>query len=148
MTHPRAPSERAEHPFILEFPLQTTNAWEITNHRRIREHRRLTLLLNVLLAGTTSLQPRRPEHFWAAVPSQENAWPYDIKWVQQFFFVNFGEVLIDEPSLPYAEQLEELEPETYYARVGHDGKGLRVPGDLDESVCSYLRTFARQPGKV
>jgi hypothetical protein len=65
-------------------------------------------------------------------------WPSDIKWVQQFFFVKLGEVVIDEPSLPHAEQLEEIEPETYYTRIGHDEKGLCVPADLDESVCCYL----------
>jgi hypothetical protein len=40
--------------------------------------------------------------------------------------------VIDELSPPAAEQLEKVEPEEYYAMVGHDGKGLRVPTDLDE----------------
>ena len=35
------------------------------------------------------------------------------------------------------EQLEEMEPEEYYTKVGHDGKGLRVPADLDQSICLY-----------
>jgi hypothetical protein len=68
---PRAPYEGAEHPFILEFPMQGSDLWRITNHRWQREHRRLTLLLNVLLAGRTSLQPRRSEHFWASVPRDD-----------------------------------------------------------------------------
>jgi hypothetical protein len=37
----------------------------------MREHRNLTLLLNVLLAGRTSLQPRRSDHFWASVPCED-----------------------------------------------------------------------------
>jgi len=46
---PRAPVQMAAHPFILEFPLKASNLWRVTNHRRMREHRNLTLLLNVLV---------------------------------------------------------------------------------------------------
>jgi hypothetical protein len=56
---PRAPVGRADHPFILEFPIKASDFWPLTNYRRIREHRNLTLLLNLLLAGGTSLQPLR-----------------------------------------------------------------------------------------
>ena len=132
---PRAPVEIAEHPFILEFPLRTCGAWRITNHRRIREHRKLTLLLNVLLVGRTSLQPRRPQHFWATVPGDD--WAAS-KWVQEFFFAKLGEAVLDELSPPAAQRLEEVAPEEYYTNVGHDGQGLRVPADLDESICRYL----------
>jgi hypothetical protein len=45
-----------KHPFILEFPLKASDLDEITNYRRIREHHRLTQLLNVLLRGGTSFQ--------------------------------------------------------------------------------------------
>src|ERR1700730_5159355 len=51
---PRAPVEMAAHPFILEFPIigaPNDDLWPITNHRRRREHRRLTLLLDVLLTA-------------------------------------------------------------------------------------------------
>lgn len=64
---PVADVEGAEHPFILEFPISESGFWPVTNHRRLREHRKLTLLFNVLLAGRTSLQPRRSRHFWASV---------------------------------------------------------------------------------
>ena len=131
---PRAPVEIAEHPFLLEFPMKATRTWRITNHRRIHEHRKLTLLLNVLLAGRTSLQPRRPEHFWGVVPGE----PAASKWVQQFFFAQLGEPVLDQLSQPTALRLEELAPEGYYTSVGHDGQGLRVPADLDESICSYM----------
>lgn len=41
---PSAPYEMAEHPFILEFPVMASDFWPLTNYRRIREHRDLTLL--------------------------------------------------------------------------------------------------------
>ena len=47
--------------------------------------------------------------------------------------------MIDELSPPTAKQLEELEPDEYYATSGHDGKGLRIPSDLDASILRYLR---------
>ena len=133
---PRAPVEIADHPFILEFPIKASDFSPVTSHRRLREHRNLTLLLNVLLAGRTSIQPRRSKHFWASV-AREDGRP-EIEWVQQLFFAELGTGVIDELSPPAGEQLEEVEPEEYYTKVGHDGKGLRVPADLDESICLYL----------
>lgn len=135
----------AEHPFILEVPIAANDLWPITNHRRLREHRKLTLLLNLLLAGRTSLQPRRPKHFWATVPGDNKS--NDIKWVQQFYFAKFGKAVIDEPSPFVGEQLGEVEPEEYYASVGHDGKGLRVPCDLDDSICRYFQLSAMNRAK-
>jgi len=131
---PRAPVEMAEHPFLLEFPVNASAHWPITNYRRIRTHRKLTLVLNILLAGRTSLQPRRSRHFWATRPGDT-----EVKWVQEFFFANLGEAVLDDLSPPTAEQLKELNPEDYYICVGHDGQGLRVPADLDDSICCYTR---------
>jgi hypothetical protein len=70
---PRAPVEMADHPFILEFPIvgAPVELRPITNHRRIREHRRLTLLLNVLLTADISFLPPRLQHFWAHIPPVE-----------------------------------------------------------------------------
>jgi hypothetical protein len=133
---PRAHVEIAEHPFILEFPIKASDFWPVTNHRRMREYRNLTLLLNVLLASRISLQSRQAKHFWAGMPRDDNH--YESKWVQQFFFAKLGSAVIDELSPPAGEQLEEVEPEEYYTNVGHDGKGLHVPADLDESICLYL----------
>lgn len=142
---PRAQMEMADHPFILEFPIKASNFWPVTNHRRMREHRKLTLLLSALLAGRTSLQPRRSEHFWASMPCDDGR--FETKWVQQFFDARLGEPLIDELSPPASEQLEEVESEEYYATVGHDGKGLRVPGDLDRSICLYLQLSPKNRAK-
>jgi hypothetical protein len=135
---PRAPFEMAEHPFILECPVKVSELWPITNFRRMREHRQLTFLLNVLLAGSTTIQPRRPRHLWAIV-YEEGVAGQEVKWVQEFYFANFGEAVRDELSPPAAETLEEVNPETYYTKVGHDGRGLRVPADLDDSICCYMR---------
>jgi len=135
---PRAPFEMAEHPFVLEFPVKVSDLWPITNFRRMREHRQLTFLLNVLLRGSTTIQPRRPRHLWAIV-QEEGVAGHEVKWVQEFYFANFGELVRDELSPPAAETLEEVDPETYYATVGHDGRSLRVPADLDHSICCYMR---------
>ncbi len=134
---PRTSIEMADHPFILEFPVIVSNKPSITNYRRQVQHRKLTFLLNILLAGRTSLQPRRPESFWANVSDDFNNLKY--KWVQQSFFAKLGNAVIDELSSMPIERLEEVEPEEYYTKVGHDGMGLRVPNDLDESICHYLQ---------
>lgn len=135
---PLAPFEMAEHPFILEFPVKASDSWPITNFRRMREHRLVTFLLNVLLAGGTMIQPPRPRHLWAIV-NEEGVAGQEVKWVQEFYFAKFGEAVRDELSPSAAEALEEVDSERYYSTVGHDGRGLRVPADLDESICCYMR---------
>lgn len=132
---PRAPVEMAEHPFVLEFPIKESNFWPITNYRRMREHRNLTLLLNVLLMGRTNFYSSRPEHFWGYVPGGGDQ--YESKWIQKFFSGKLGKAVVDELSPLAGQKLDEMSPEEYYAKVGHDGKGLRVPLDLDQSICHY-----------
>ena len=172
---PRAPYEIAEHPLILEFPVKASDLWRLTNYRRTRGHRELTLLLNLLLPGQASFQPRRLPHFWAAIHAPPTdggkSWPTwrrrmakarthlsrwlgfvpiiptsgrpavavapDIQWVQQFYFAPLGEAIIDELSPPSSEQIEEIEPDLYFGQSGHDGRGLRVPTNLDDLICRY-----------
>lgn len=144
-TAPRANMEAADHPFILEFIIKESGLWSVTNLRRQREHRHLTFLLNILLAGRTSVPPQRPQHFWASV-----SWPNthsEIKWVQQFFFAQLDKAVIDEVSPPVGERLEEMEPEEYFTTVVHDGRGLCVPTDLDQSICCYTALSAGNRAK-
>ncbi len=131
---PSAPVESADHPFILEFPLMVASRNAVTNYRRLRKHRDLTLLLNILLVGGAKSMGFRPTHFWAVDPADLS---HNSKWAQQGFFAPLGPWLIHELSTPAAEQLEELAPEEYEAVLGHDGGGLRVPSDLDQSIRSY-----------
>jgi hypothetical protein len=144
--HPDAPSARvlmAEHPFILEFPVQETRLWPLTNHRRLREHRNLTLLLNALLEGRTNVQPRRGGHFWGCFHRDGGA--TEIRWVQNFYFAPFGECILDAPSPLKDTRLEEIEAARYFDVVrGIDGDGLRVPTDLDDSICRYQRLHRRR----
>lgn len=142
---PRASIQIADHPFILEFSIRASEFWLLTNHRRMREHRNMTLLLNVLLATRVSHEPRQSEHFWAYV-RQDNG-DSKSEWAQRFFAAPLGDCVIDELSPPSTGQLEEREPEEYYTQLGHDGKGLRVPADLDESICLYLRLSPRHRAK-
>jgi hypothetical protein len=136
---PRA-NEGADNPFILEFPIQDAGEWpttnySITNQRRRREHQKLTLLLNLLLEGTTKFLRERRRHFWADVRCGGES---KIEWVEEWYFADFGQIVIQEPSAPIGEQLGQIESEKYYKEAtGLDGLGLHVPDDLDESICRY-----------
>jgi hypothetical protein len=134
---PSAPVEMAQHPFILEFPLRVSHEWQLTNYRRIRDHRRLSFLLNVLLAGRTSIPPRRPDHFWASISDPSSNPPWRIEWVQEFYFAKLGKAVVESLSEPASASLQELQASEYYERMGHDGQGLRIPSDLDEFICLY-----------
>ncbi len=139
---PRAPYEMAEHPFVLEYPLKTSDLWPITNYRRIREHLRLTLLLNILIAGRTCVQPRRSRHLWATVPGNGEH-SLEIKWVQEFFLADFGEAVVDHLLRADGERIKEIEPGAYYTSVCHDGRTLQVPADLDDLICCYTQLSAK-----
>lgn len=138
---PRAKVETAQHPFILEFPLMETRRWPVTNYRRMRDHRSLTLLLNVLLNTRVSLMPRRTPHFWAAVPDPDG--PGRTEWVPQAFSAKLGPPVQDQLSPPTATRIETVSPEQYADIMGIDGKPLRLPDDLDESICAY-RALSRE----
>lgn len=132
---PTAPVEIAEHPFILEFPTLVSNRWPVTNFRRMREHRQLTLLLNVLLTASVTPPPHRARHFWAIDPGGAE----HPRWVQEFYFAKLGAPIQSTPSPAAESAIEEVDPHRYYTEVGHDGRGLRVPTDLDDSIVSFMK---------
>jgi hypothetical protein len=147
---PRAPVEIAEHPFILEFPIvgAPDDLWPIIVHRRMREHRRLTLVLDVLLTARISLEPRRSEPVWVHIPPAEGSGGNgEFRWVLRRFWAPLGAPVINARSPPAVESLTEVEPEAYYANVGYDGNPLRVPADLDESLCRYRDLSASNRSK-
>ena len=112
----------------------TTN-YSITNQRRRREHQKLTLLLNLLLGGTTRFLGERARHFWANIGTGGES---KIEWVREWYFSDFGQIVIQELSAPVGEKLGQIESEKYYKEaMGLDGLGLRVPDDLDASICRY-----------
>jgi hypothetical protein len=99
----------------------------------MREHRRITRLLNLLLAGATKSLPERRD---AAA---------EVKWVQEDYFANFGEAVAEELSPPIGQRLEELESERYYAEVCHS-----VPWSRPAVSCHTGTTWSNRtlPGFV
>jgi Apea-like HEPN len=138
--HSEAPASTAttEHPFILEFPMKESGLRPITDYRRAREHRNLTLLLNLLIAGGTTLQPRQQEGFWAIDPT-DKAQPLKVRWFQQYFWAELGDVVRRSLSPPAGSPLAVVPPDKYYSSIGNDGGPLRIPEDLDDSICLYQK---------
>jgi hypothetical protein len=62
----------------------------------------------------------------------------EIRWVQEFYFAPLGQAVTSGLSSATGGPLQELPPDHYYGVVGHDGKPLRVPTDLDINICRYL----------
>lgn len=134
---PTAPVECADHPFILEFPIRDAGYRPINHYRRMREHRRLTLLLNTLLAARLSIQnDRRHGHSWGCFPTADGE--LDVRWVQNSYVGPLGEGIVDVPSSSPTDFLEVVPAHQYFEKVrGIDGLGLRVPSDLDASIRRY-----------
>ena len=91
-------------------------------------------MLNLLLAGTTNFLPDRRRHFWARVQCGAQA---EFQWVQEYYFTNFGEAVLNELSRPIGQKLEEIDSDRYYEEARHDGRGLSMPHDLDDLICRY-----------
>jgi hypothetical protein len=72
---------------------------------------------------------------------------HESQWLQKFFFEELWDPIIDELSPPASEELEVVDPEEYYEKGGHDGKGLRVPANLDQSICCYIAISAGNRAK-
>ena len=143
---PVAPVECADHPFILEFPIRDAGYWPITNDRRMREHRRLTLMLNIVLAGRMSIQNvQRPVHSWGAFHREDGG--FEVRWVQNTYFGPLGDCVSLTPSPLSQDRIEVVPADRYFGGIwGKDGPVLRVPSDLDESIYRYqnLPTLRRQ----
>ena len=76
---------------------------------------------------------QRHDHLWAIV------FPDEVKWVREGYDAPLDHHVLDTPSPPAADRIEEVEPEEYSTqKVITDGRGLRVPADLDQSICRYL----------
>jgi hypothetical protein len=83
-------------------------------------------------------QPRRPHGFWGCLTTDPNKPEY--RWVNNQFWSPLNAVVLDTPSRLSIDRLEEIEAGRYFTEViGSDGLGLRVPTDLDESICKYQR---------
>jgi hypothetical protein len=132
---PLAPVEGAEHPFLLEFPVKKSDVWRLTNHRRIREHRFWTNALNLFLIGRTNFHAENSRHCWATVEIDGKS---QIRWVQPFYFAKIGKSIHEHLSNGNFSKLESLNPVEYYDIFGIDGKELRVPMDLDDSLYKVL----------
>ena len=74
----------------------------------------------------------RPPHVWVLDLDDLGR---NSEWVPQGFRAPLGPAIIDSLSAPAADQLEEVAPEQYDEVVVSDE--LRVPSDLDKSICLY-----------
>lgn len=127
------PNENAEHPFILEFPLHSDAELGVTFLPR--ERTKLVRLLNVLLSVRVNDVPQRNESVWANTGLESNQNCY--AWLKRSYFADIGQVLADALSPPDCEPLAVIAPDAYYSALGRDANPLRVPSDLDESICRY-----------
>jgi hypothetical protein len=125
----------AQNPFILEFPIIESEFWPATNYRRRRTHRRLTLLLNLLLAGRIQLQPRQREPVWVLDMTTD---PTGNAFMQAGYLSHLDAIVLGAPSPAVSPSIQEVEPTEYYTWKGNVGGPLRVPSILDETLAGYL----------
>lgn len=135
---PRPDFEAAEHPFILEFGMSSTEALSIAQLRRVRFHQQLTLLLNVLLRGRINTQLPRTEYFWTDIARDITNPNY--RYVYTAFWAPLGVAITEDFSAVVDEALEEIDAADYYdydsPKFGI-GSMLCVPNDLDDSIFKY-----------
>ena len=102
----------------------------------MRQHRRLTLMLNTVLVGRIGVQDRRAGHSWGCF--HRDGGELEVRWVQNEYFGRLGRCVLDAPRPLPDERLEVIPGDRYLDEVrGIDVRGLRVPSDLDESIHRY-----------
>jgi hypothetical protein len=141
---PNVPIETADHAFILELPFLRSGCTSLDQYRMTREHRKLTTLLNLLLRGKTSRLLNSSDQHWALVTSDIRSPGYETKWVQRGFFAKLGRYILDTPSPPEEVRIDQVDTAAYYSEIGHDGRPMRVPADLDDAICTYRSLGERQ----
>jgi hypothetical protein len=123
----------ADHPFILEFPLRDRGCSEVTNYCRRRDHRQLTLLLNLLLPwNVTTYSSARKEPLWVTVPREGKILP---EWLSPGYIADIGHLLLETPSSTASNRLGMYDREEDVRFSGRDD--LIIRSDLDELLCTY-----------
>src|SRR5262249_45128590 len=74
----------ADHPFVLEYPIQAFQSPELRFKRRQKNVVEWTWVLNALLRGSIKYSGTRPRHMWA-IKSGEISHP--CFWAQEFYIV-------------------------------------------------------------
>ena len=137
--------EIAEHPFVLEYTYKSVASQAVSQYRATIALQRVTLLLNVLLIGRTCLQPAATSASWAM--RWENDAPR-FEWLQQSYFASLAEYPATLSVLESHAQLTEVPDSAYYGVIGHDGKGLRVPESLDDSLARFFALDASSAERI
>jgi hypothetical protein len=88
----------------------------------------ITHLLNLLIAGTMWLLPIRRRNFWDLGGR--------FKWANEWYDIDIGKIVRDDLSPQPEQKLEQIASDSYYG-IGLDGRGMRVPSDLDDSLFRY-----------
>ncbi|MDB6158090.1 MAG: hypothetical protein JWO04_1796 [Gammaproteobacteria bacterium] len=108
---PTIPQGMGDHPFVLEFPTHSDSAWGVMVKRRLHEHRKLTLLLNVLLTGGIIFEPRQLAHAWACT-GMENG-QFRSEWLQLSYFADIGQIVTGGISEAAGDPVETVSPDEY-----------------------------------
>lgn len=144
---PRPDFLMAEHPFVLEFPLLTSDVTWVTATRLLRSIDELSWLLNVLLRGTVTSSAGRAEHHWVFRPGTDLT-DLRCEYLQEGYTAPGFIGQTDEFSRPEPYGAMPLVPASeYYTHRGiQAGEPLNAAADTPEliSVFSLLAGEERQ----
>jgi hypothetical protein len=142
---PRAVQTLAEHPFVLEFPFQSTDIGQLNSMRRRRLAIQWARALNALLDGRIRHSSSHPRQLWAIkVGSRMRP-----AWQQEFYILPGYQHVRDRlspqprsrivvvPSSEYRGGWRHLAPLASAGTLPIDE--FYIPDDLDQLVAAYLR---------
>jgi hypothetical protein len=81
---PRPPAITADHPFVLEYPIQCSQTPQARYLRRRKNAVEWAWVLNALLYGSIKYSSSRARQIWAIESGQSNCSPF---WAQEFYIV-------------------------------------------------------------
>jgi hypothetical protein len=113
---PKPPVVKADHPFVLEFPLRQSSDEFITVQRRSRQTLEWTWFLNAVLRTRIKAIGPRAEYHWVATLSGNQALTQaDVIWGQEFYTIDGFKTQDEEFSACGEPHIATIPVEEYYA---------------------------------
>jgi len=135
---PKPPVVKADHPFVLEFPLRQSSDEFITVQRRSRQTLEWTWFLNAVLRTRIKAVGPRASYYWVASFSGKRApTQADVIWGQEFYTIDGFKTQGDEFSACDEPHIATIPAEEYYATAVYRWEELVVPDNLDEMINAF-----------
>jgi hypothetical protein len=140
-TAPRPPFSYAEHPFLFEYAFAATANGHTSGERRVRELRRLELLLGCLLTArlrSDNFRSAEPTHRWVTDYRSYDDGPRSAYQQLGYYWKDLKPRIESFSSIDELPSIQSIPASKYYVYFLSASDELTIPDDLAESLDSFF----------